>query len=97
MAAVDTFPVSLLYGFKQKAKVLIGWELESRDQRNDGLILFINNRKTYRLDDTLGYGTEVYEVPEGDMKDYFRAIDKYRPDSYYYSDADIEKIEQVIN
>ena len=75
----------------------IGWELESRDQRNDGLILFINNLKTYRLDDTLGYGTEVYEVPEGDMKDYFRAIDKYRPDSYYYSDADIEKIEQVIN
>ena len=74
---------------------VINWNLSRNDQRNDGLTLFINNRKTYRLDDTLGYRTEVYEVPEEDMKDYFRAIDKYRPDSYYYSDADIEKIEQI--
>ena len=76
---------------------VINWYLSSNDQRNDGLALFINRRKTYELGVVSVGRTLIYEIPKEDMKDYFRAIDKYRPDSYYYSDADIEKIEQVIN
>ena len=73
----------------------IEWGLGCTGQYSDYFDIITERTKSYNIGAAWGKPLACYEIPEEDMKDYFRTICKPQTPTQRYNKEEIGKIEQI--
>ena len=75
----------------------IEWGLGCTGQYSDYFDIIIERTKSYNIGAAWGKPLACYEIPEEDMKDYFRTVNELGPLPSYYGKDKRDIIQQIIN